>query len=117
MKSFVSRIWVTREIPKNCKFNVVTKINPDITLDALMEEFINTFVLDQDSESTNMVSLEFAKIYICCEYIEYTTKEMALVFSNKGAYDSYVEQTMRTVAEALKFINKNISDFIIDKYN
>lgn len=117
MKSFVSKFWVLKEEPTNLKFNVSTEITPNMTLKQVLDEFIETFVLSQESGATNMVRLPFANIYICCKYIEYTTADMSKVFADHGAYEVYVAETMLKLGELLKFENKIISEYICSNYN
>lgn len=117
MKSFVSKFWVLKKEPTNMKFNVSTEITSNMTLKEMHNEFIETFIINQESEGLNMVRIPFANIYICCEYIEYTTSDMARVFADHGAYEVYVEETMRKLAEMLKFVNSTISEYIYSNYN
>lgn len=117
MMSFVSSIWVLNEEPTNMAINACTKIMPDLTMDKMLEEFIETFIINQESGKTNVVEIPFAKVYICCRYITYTTNDMAKVFADHGAYEVYVEETMRKLAAALKFVSPTISDYIYSVYN
>ena len=117
MMSFVSSIWVLNEEPTDTNINACTEITADTTLEQMFDEFVETFIINQESNGTNVVKIPFAKIYICCKYINYTTNDMAKVFADHGAFEIYVEETMRKLAESLKFVNKTISDYIYSRYN